>query len=419
MKTIITILLLVPLTLFSQTSGIAFFEGTWKQALKKAKKENKLLFVDCYADWCGPCKWMDKNVFPTEEAGAFYNKHFISYKLDMEKGEGPEIKKKYEVKSYPAYLYVDGEGKTLHRTGGRMNTEAFIAAGQTALDPQQRLDFFAKKYEAGDNSLDLIEKYAAMQTAAGKYDKAKEAVRRYLAQFDEKSMADEDKWELVKKYCAGFSDKEYQYVLENKQLFTDAQGEEAATYLYQGAYAELWKAGKNKDEAKFQTLLAVISGNVKQEYVEKSVLNARLTYYENAGRWDEYATAAVQYIENGYYKLPAEASEEVKERLAADNMSYEDYIRKAESTRLNNHAWDFYEHIDQPDLLQKALGWVERSIELDENYYNLDTYAALLFKTGNTAKAAEIANKAIEAAKANGEDYSATEQLLKKYTGGN
>jgi uncharacterized protein YyaL (SSP411 family) len=59
----------------------------------KAKKENKLIFVDAYASWCGPCKLMVKNIFPLKTVGDYYNSHFINAKIDMEKGEGIELAK--------------------------------------------------------------------------------------------------------------------------------------------------------------------------------------------------------------------------------------------------------------------------------------------------------------------------------------
>ena len=64
--------------------GIDFHHGTWKEALAEAQKQDKLVFIDAYAKWCGPCKKMAKNVFTLSEVGDFYNENFINVKLDME-----------------------------------------------------------------------------------------------------------------------------------------------------------------------------------------------------------------------------------------------------------------------------------------------------------------------------------------------
>lgn len=115
---------------FAQTetasaAGIQFETGTWAEILAKAKQQNKYVFVDAYTTWCGPCKWMDKNVFPTAEAGEYFNKNFVNAKIDMEKGEGLEIAKTYSVQAYPTYLYVDGDGNLVHRVVGSIITFLF------------------------------------------------------------------------------------------------------------------------------------------------------------------------------------------------------------------------------------------------------------------------------------------------------
>lgn len=71
---------------FSQ-ARMKFEEPDFKTVLAKAEKENKLVFFDAYAVWCGPCKLMVKNIFPLETVGDFYNANFINVKIDMEKGE--------------------------------------------------------------------------------------------------------------------------------------------------------------------------------------------------------------------------------------------------------------------------------------------------------------------------------------------
>ena len=98
--------------------GINFQDISFEEALKKAKKEKKLIFVDAYAVWCGPCKWMNANTFKEKEVGEVFNKKFINLKIDMEKGEGPELARKYNVRQYPTLFLIDGDGQVKKRIIG-------------------------------------------------------------------------------------------------------------------------------------------------------------------------------------------------------------------------------------------------------------------------------------------------------------
>ena len=86
--------------LSAQNAGINFLHGTtWTEAVAKAKAENKLIFIDFYTQWCGPCLNMAENIFTLGSVGNFYNDHFVCLKIDAETGEGVELAKKYEVAS--------------------------------------------------------------------------------------------------------------------------------------------------------------------------------------------------------------------------------------------------------------------------------------------------------------------------------
>lgn len=113
-----------------QAQGIDFFHGTWEEAKAKAKAENKLLFVDTYASWCGPCKWMAANAFPDASVGEHFNKYFINVKMDMEKGEGPSFAQKYPVSAYPTLMFINGDGKKMHEEVGAQDAAGLLEIGK-------------------------------------------------------------------------------------------------------------------------------------------------------------------------------------------------------------------------------------------------------------------------------------------------
>jgi thioredoxin-related protein len=114
MKKVLSILFLSLLTLpaiAAEGDGVNFFEGTFRQAKEKAKKENKLIMLDAYTTWCGPCKVLKNKVFPNKELGDYINANFVSIGVDMEAGEGPALANMYPIEGYPTILFLDATGK--------------------------------------------------------------------------------------------------------------------------------------------------------------------------------------------------------------------------------------------------------------------------------------------------------------------
>lgn len=116
--------------LTAQAQGISFFQGTWDEAKVKAKAENKLIFVDAYAVWCGPCKWMASNAFPDAAVGEYFNKYFIAVKMDMEKSSNAAFAKQYPVEAYPTLFFIKSDGKIADKVVGAQDAAGLLAVGK-------------------------------------------------------------------------------------------------------------------------------------------------------------------------------------------------------------------------------------------------------------------------------------------------
>lgn len=168
MKRSVIQLMVICFPWMAMAQGISFYEGNWKEALTLAKQQNKLVFVDAYAEWCGPCKMMAKNVFPQPAVGDYFNKHFVSMKIDMEKGQGLEFRKKYPVSAFPTFFFLDPEGQIVLNTKGARDQNGFIQLAQTAVSKYNPDAQYVKLYESGNRDYQTVLGYVRSLNRQGK-----------------------------------------------------------------------------------------------------------------------------------------------------------------------------------------------------------------------------------------------------------
>ncbi|MNX42959.1 thiol:disulfide interchange protein precursor [compost metagenome] len=140
----------------AQNRSINFTTASLKEAFKLAKEQRRMIFVDCYTVWCVPCKGMEKLVFTQDSVADFFNSHFINVKLDMEKGEGPEALKTYDVGAFPTYLLFDEEGKQIYKFVGGMPANEFMAKIRIGMNPKNDIATRDTRYAAGDRDHALL-----------------------------------------------------------------------------------------------------------------------------------------------------------------------------------------------------------------------------------------------------------------------
>ncbi len=111
-----------------ENQGLKFSKAKkLKKVLKKAKKNDQMVFVDFTAEWCVPCQIMEESTFLDFHLGNLYNDNFINYKLDIDSKEGKKFKKKYAITFLPSFMYFDQNGEPQMKEHGSKTVEELMA----------------------------------------------------------------------------------------------------------------------------------------------------------------------------------------------------------------------------------------------------------------------------------------------------
>ncbi len=372
--------------LWGYGQGINFEKGSLSDALEKAKSENKLVFVDGYTTWCGPCKWLSHNIFTQKEVGDFYNKNFINQKLDLEKGEGIDFAKKHHVTGYPTLFFINGEGELVHRSVGARPAEEIIDLGKAALDPERQYGTMKKRYDAGEKDPDFLRKFAIALTGAGMPEFGKIAEQYMDTQNDWLSPENMD---FIFKYSEAKADsKIFQFMLKHRDKFIE-------------------KYGVSDFEEKVDW---AIQSELMQEKVpseDREAIRALFAKYYNDPSRAKMKADKLYFNRMMYTKDPVK-----REKFLTDIQLFLAELPDVGWSFYNAVAWEVHDMTDDKEVLKKALLWAKKSVEEDSNFYNNDTVAAILVKLGNKKEAKPYAEKAIELAKKEGQDSSETQKLL-------
>ena len=375
-----------------QNRQIEFRKLSWQETLEASKTENKPIFMDCYTVWCGPCKWMSANIFTRDDVADYFNEEYICVKFDMEKGEGLEIAKEFGIRAYPTLLYLSGDKEILLKAvGASRNPEDYVNNGKKAKDPKANMPYYMNNKEENFDDPAFMKEYFSIMAHANMVD-AEEA-NKYLQQFPAEEWASDDNWTIIRMTIQDPSSEAFQYMLKNEKTFTDKYGDEALSFMSDILYYDLmrraYRAKTDEQKAEYEEYKTEVlnSGFSNIEYVEFQVESFE---YKRAGDWDAYCKLNV---ENG-----------------------DQYIEE-DAEALNSIAWDFYENTTNPDYLAQALKWAEKAVELDDAHHIMDTYASLLYATGDLAKALEVEEEALKKAHANGENGESYQKLIDQIKG--
>lgn len=367
----------------SLAQGIEFFKGSWEEAVAKAEAEDKLIFVDAYASWCGPCKRMSANVFPNERVGEFYNKNFVCLKWDMEKDDhGIKFRQTYPVGAFPTLYYIDFTGEVVQNIRGAQQVDQFIELGQEALKKVDRSELYATDYEKGDRSPELVYNYIK---ALNKVGKSSMKVTNDFLRTDP-DLSKEANLKIIFEGTVEADSKIFETLVENRDRIESI-------------------FGKSDVEAR------VINAckNTVDKAIEFDVPDLIKDAQKLAAKHAPNLADAFTYKSEMEYALKRRDSKTYVK-------SAKDYLKKVAKDDGEAHgtiATIIANSFSQDDkAMSEAEDFAKRAAELSDTYQSYYTYAIILKQNGKTEEAMDAANQSLERAQKQGR---AASQLVEMF----
>lgn len=362
--------------------GIDFFHGSWEEALNAAEKENKIIFVDCYTTWCGPCKRMARDVFPNKEVGDFYNEHFINVKMDMEKGEGPAFGKKYPVGAYPTLYYIKPDGEVITAQRGARAAKDFLELGKSVL---KRVDFsadFKTAYEEGNRDPELILNYVKALNQSNK--SSLKIVNDFLR--DEPGLDDSVTMAIILEGAKEVDSKPYSLLIDNKKQFEDTFGE---TLVRETIVAACRQTSRKAVEFEYYALVEQAVDQMKQHAPDEYKtfqFTAPMHYHSEMSDWNAYYPIAEDYVKK-------------KIRKDADQLM-----------ELSNNVLEYFKY--EPAAVAFAGTLLEDAAKYGDDWSCEYELAKYHYENGDRRSAKKAALKALKQAKDKGVQTAPIENLL-------
>jgi thiol-disulfide isomerase/thioredoxin len=389
MKNLIVLFSFYGGSLFPQ---INFERSNWEEIKLTALKANKLIFVDAYTKWCGPCKWMEKNVFTDGKVGMDYNAKFVNAKFDMDEGEGPMLGKLYDIGCYPTFLFIDGNGKVVHRVTGQLSKSEFRQEAVTAETPSLSFSGKQQRYDAGERNVAFVNEY--IHALIYNCMSASKVAASYLTELRREELLTPENWGIFAESIHDPASEPFVYFLANRPVFVKAFGDSVVNSKIFDVYLDIAKPLIYRDAGPDEVALAELGKAIsgldfpRREELSLMIDNAKA---EANRDW-------VRYFETAKILI--------------------DKFRGWDFYFLNSASYEIYLHSNNKAHLEVAEVWAKRSVDIYEVPENLDTYACLLNRNGKKDQAIATQKRAIRKAKQQGGDSGDLEKTLKEIQSG-
>jgi thiol-disulfide isomerase/thioredoxin len=354
----------------SMAQGIEFFHGTFQEALAKAKAEDKLIFMDAYAEWCGPCKRMAATAFVDVQVGDFFNENFICLKMDMEKGEGPDIGARYPVSAYPTLFFIHPTGEKVHQKVGGLTAGQLLEEARTALGKMDNLGKLTREWEGGKQDAPFLLTYLRALNRTGQ--PTLKLVNEYLQK--NKNATDSLTLRIIFEGATEADSRVFDMLIKNRTPIAALVGEAAVDKRIENACRRTTLKAISFKDANLQKEARAKMQQYLPTRAEAFALQMDMKFFQATKNADEYCKSCEKFVK--------------KEA-------------KTDAVKLHHLAQQMLTAFpENKSALKDATDYVERAIKINgeaSSYYL--TYASLLSRNGKRKEALTAAEKALIVAK--------------------
>ena len=408
---------------FSQ--GINFRQDDWQNVVLQAKAQKKLIFVDIYTTWCGPCKEMDKKTFTDPSVGDKFNARFINYKIDAEKGFGINLAKRYNVTSYPTCLFIDANENPVYKQEGLLRAPDLLKEADMVLNNQANskpLWTLDKLYNDGRRDSEFLNEYIAVRSLYLNIDN-RDLVEEYVKSLTPIQYSADKTLRIMVNNGFKIDGNAFDLLLKFREkaesLFEG--GVEKVNRAFSQSINEVFDVAlKGKNQVLFDKALAAnlkVLPNTADRVNDKN----KLGFYLAIKDVNKFSEAAEQYLDQyvmfvqiesirkqdlwEYEKIMQNYKLGIRDSVGAGAVLYQNLKLNAKNTmarltanELNEVVKVFYDQVEDKARLKKATEWAKRSLELVETPDAYHSYAQLMLKMGDKQMAMDIEQKAYDVA---------------------
>jgi hypothetical protein len=328
---------------------------------------------------------MEETIFPDSAVSRYYNNTFISYKVNLDDKDGEIIAKKYNITSFPKYLYFNAQGKLLHISGGAKPPIGFIQDGKDAFDARKALSKLQEQYQAGSkDSATLYDYTIASQRADLPNDLTARLSTEYIASQSKEALKSQINEELIFHFDANLDAPISRHFIVHLDRFVRRFGEAATnTKLRRMIGGASDNAGRAKDFNQQKHIEQIIKESIKSN--DQWLLLSKVKFAGGQRLWVEYGDLTNDY---------AKRYSNIDKFTAYETASYINYFTEDQIA------------------MRKALLIIETLLSMDPSYNYYLLQAELLKKVNKQTEAVDALKKAISSAKKEGKDTREAEALL-------